>query len=91
MKCNKKSKSGEEERFKSLSSSSLGLARYIARLAGGLSGAALPRTTYSMRWLRQLPPVWYDRLKTPDCPPKDCKGRPMEMVYYKPQGCPTLQ
>ena len=27
----------------------------------------------------------HDRLKTiPDCPPKDCKGLPMEMVYYKP-------
>ena len=33
----------------------------------------------------------HDRLKTiPDCPPMDCKGLPMEMVYYKPQGCPTL-
>ena len=33
----------------------------------------------------------HERLKTiPDCPPKDCKGLPMEMVYYKPQGCPTL-
>ena len=27
----------------------------------------------------------HDCLKTiPDCPPKDCKGLPMEMVYYKP-------
>ena len=27
----------------------------------------------------------HDRLKTiPDCPPMDCKGLPMEMVYYKP-------
>ena len=92
MKCNKKSKSGEEERIRVLKQfepRTCKIYRKACRrfVGGGVAKDDILDALVAAVTARR----GHERLKTiPDCPPKDCKGLPMEMVYYKPQGCPTL-
>ena len=91
MKCNKKSKSGEKNAFEFSSVQNPGLARYLQGLPRFVGGGVAKDDILDALVAAVTARVDHDRLKTiPDCPPKDCKGLPMEMVYYKPQGCPTL-
>ena len=53
MKCGKKSKSGEEERIRVLKQFEPRTCKIYRKACRRFVGAALPRTTYSMRWLRQ--------------------------------------
>ena len=86
MKCNKKSKSGEKERLEVLDRFepqsceiySVACRRFVG---GGVAKDDILDALVAAVTAR----CGHDRLKKiPESPPKDCKGLPMEMVYYMP-------
>ena len=92
MKCNKKSISGEEERIRVLKQFEPRTCKIYRKACRRFVGGGVAKDDILDALAAAVTARCdHDRLKTiPDCPPKDCKGLPMEMVYYKPQGCPTL-
>ena len=86
MECGKKSKSGEEQRLEVLDRfepQSCEIYSEACRrfVGGGVAKDDILDALVAAVTARR----GHKRLKTiPDCPPKDCKGLPMEMVYYMP-------
>ena len=86
MKCNKKSELGEKERLQVLERFECRTRDIYSKacqrfVGGGVAKDDILDALVAAVTARR----GHERLKTiPDCPPKDCKGLPMEMVYYKP-------
>ena len=86
MKCNKKSKSGEEERIRVLKQFEPRTCKIYRKACRRFDGGGVAKDDILDALVAAVTArCGQDRLKMiPDCPPKDCKGLPMEMVYYKP-------
>ena len=71
--------------FKFLSGSNVGLVRYISEACRRFVGGGVAKDDILDALVAAVTArCGHDRLQTiPNCPPKDCKGLPMEMVYYK--------
>ena len=86
MKSNKKTESGETERLEVLDRFERRSCEIYSKacrrfVGGGVAKDDILDALVAAVTARR----GHERLKTiPDCPPKDCKGLPMEMVYYKP-------
>ncbi len=86
MKSNKKSESGEKERFEVLERFEPQSCEIYSEACRRFVGGGVAKDDILDALVAAVTArCGHDCLKTiPDCPPKDCKGLPMEMVYYKP-------
>ena len=86
MKCGKKSKSGEKQRVQVLERFECRTREIYSEACRRFVGGGVAKDDILDALAAAVTARCdHDRLKTiPDCPPKDCKGLPMEMVYYKP-------
>ena len=86
MKCNKKSELGEKERLQVLERFEPRTCEIYSKACRRFVGGGVAKDDILDALVAAVTArCGHERLKTiPDCPPKDCKGLPMEMVYYKP-------
>ena len=86
MKCNKKSELGEKERLRVLKQFEPRTCKIYRKACRRFVGGGVAKDDILDALVAAVTArCGHECLPTiPNCPPKDCKGLPMEMVYYKP-------
>ncbi len=86
MQCGKKTDSGEQQRLEVLKRFEPRTCKIYRKACRRFVGGGVAKDDILDALVAAVTArCGHDRLQTiPNCPPKDCKGLPMEMVYYKP-------